>query len=322
MKRFWYGLPAVLVAGFVLAGLPIRRPAGTAPAAGLTNGGTIGGDLTVNGDAGVAGNTTIGGAFTSGAATHNGDLTVNGDAGVGKNVSIGGALGVTGGTTLTGLTDNGDAGVVGNVTVGGGLYTSNVVLDGGARVCFTGTGACSTNYLGGDGFGKTNVAGPLALNNNLEVLGTSTFTDYGNFSTGLRNTGTGGACTINSDVCVNDGLSVTGAAAVTGAVTAGGVTLSTGTSLVYAAACDSTGSPGAATCNQGVGRAAIAASAASVTITNSLSKTTSIIHATLQTTDAVCTGIKSLVPSNGSFVITTNAVCTGNTNVAWGFDSP
>ncbi len=247
-----------------------------------------------------------GGETVTGQSTFNGDLTVNGDAGVGKNVSIGGTLTTTGAISATAA----------NITTTGKYCT---------------TSACSTNYFQNDTFGKVNVVGPLALNNNLEVLGTTSSTDYFIAATGIKNTGTSAACSGNlGAVCVNDtgglaiadGSGTTVASVVAGVGTFAGVTLSTGTSLVYAAACDSTGSPGAATCNQGAGRAAIAASAAAVTITNSLSKTTSIIHATLQTTDAVCVGIKSLVPSNGSFVITANAVCTGNTNVAWGFDSP
>lgn len=235
-----------------------------------------------------------------------------------------------------GLTVNGDAGVGGNVSIGGALTTAGAISATAANITTTGkycsTASCSTNYAQNDTFGKLIFTGPVGMSNNLEVGGTTQSTDYFLASTGIKNTGTAAACSGNTGaVCVNDtgGLAVADGAGTTvatisnaGTATVAGVTLSTGTSLVYAAACDSTGSPGNATCNQGAGRAAIAASAASVTITNSLSKTTSIIHATLQTTDGVCTGIKSLVPSNSSFVITTNAVCTGNTNVAWGFDSP
>ncbi len=249
----------------------------------------------------------IGPVVVTGNEQVTGDLTVNGDAGVAKNVSIGGTLTTTGAISATAA----------NITTTGKLCS---------------TASCSTNYAQNDTFGTWNFTGPAAFSNNLSALGTITSTGYLIPSTGLRNTGTAAACSGNTgSVCVDDtgGLAIADGSGTTvalispaGVGTFVGVSISTGASLSYAAACDSTGSPGAATCNQGAGRAAIAASAAAVTITNSLSKTTSIIHATLQTTDAVCVGIKSLVPSNGSFVITANAVCTGNTNVAWGFDSP
>lgn len=218
-------------------------------------------------------------------------------------------------------------------TFSGEIYTQNIIPDGGARLCLNGTGAC-TVYIASDTLGGVQGAWGAGANwtGNYSSTGDVNLNGYINPQTGIKNTATAAACSGNTGaVCVNDtgGLAVAdGAGATVATITAAGaatfanVFLSTGTSLVYAAACDSTGTPGNATCNQGAGRAAIAASSATVTITNSLSKTTSIIHATLQTTDGVCTGIKSLVPSNSSFVITTNAVCTGNTNVAWGFDSP
>lgn len=81
--------------------------------------------------------------------------------------------------------------------------------------------------------------------------------------------------------------------------------------------CDSSGTPGAATCAQAAGQAAIAASASSVTITNSIVTTTSIIHATLQAQDTTCVAVKSVVPGSGTFTINTAATCTGNTKVGW-----
>jgi hypothetical protein len=77
---------------------------------------------------------------------------------------------------------------------------------------------------------------------------------------------------------------------------------------------DNTGTPGAATINKPAGRVAIAATASSVTVTNSLVSATSIVLATLQTTDGTLTSIKSVVPGAGSFVITGNAAATAAVN--------
>lgn len=243
----------------------------------------------------------LGGAVFDGGTVYNGDLTVNGDAGASGNLAVGGTT----------------------------VFGSNAYLDGGSQLRFN-----TATHIESDGFGglQGSFGGGANLTGNFGTTGDLNVDGYSNPKTGLRNTGTSAVCSGNAGaVCVNDtgGFAVADGAGATVAIvdntgkgTFLGVTLSSGSTITYAGACDSTGSPGAATCNQGAGRATIAASAASVVITNSLSKTTSIIHATLQTTDAVCTGIKSLVPSNGSFAITTNAVCTGNTNVAWGFDSP
>lgn len=82
-------------------------------------------------------------------------------------------------------------------------------------------------------------------------------------------------------------------------------------------ATDSSGTPGNATVNKPSGQAAIAASAGAVTVTNSVVTSTSIIHATLQFTDATCVAVKSVVPGSGTFTINVNAVCTANTKVGW-----
>jgi hypothetical protein len=80
---------------------------------------------------------------------------------------------------------------------------------------------------------------------------------------------------------------------------------------------DTSGTPGAATINKPSGRVAIAAAAASVTVTDSKVTAASNVLAVLQTVDATCTGIQSVVPGSGSFVVTANAACTGNTSVGW-----
>ena len=91
----------------------------------------------------------------------------------------------------------------------------------------------------------------------------------------------------------------------------------TSKAIAFPTKCDSSGSPGAATCQAPAGQAAIAASASSVVITNALVSTTSIVIATLQATDSTCTSIKSIVPTAGSFTITANATCTAAAKVGW-----
>jgi len=81
--------------------------------------------------------------------------------------------------------------------------------------------------------------------------------------------------------------------------------------------CNTTGTPGAATCNTAAGRSAIASTTNTVTITNSIVASTSIVNAMLQTNDTTCTTVHSIVPSAGSFVINVNGNCAANTNIGW-----
>ena len=85
----------------------------------------------------------------------------------------------------------------------------------------------------------------------------------------------------------------------------------------HAPLCDSTAAPGAATCNAYRGRSAIAAAASSVVITDALVTSSSVIHATLQSSDASLTSILSVVPASGSFTINGNSLAFATTNVAW-----
>ena len=78
----------------------------------------------------------------------------------------------------------------------------------------------------------------------------------------------------------------------------------------------SAGTTGNQTANTQFGNIRIAAAGTTVTVTNSLCTTTSIVIATIATNDATAT-IKSVVPGNGSFVI--NIVgATGETSISWG----
>lgn len=92
---------------------------------------------------------------------------------------------------------------------------------------------------------------------------------------------------------------------------------STTSSLSATTLGDSTASPGAATLNTYRGRSAFPADAGTVVITNSNVGVNSVIHATLQTTDATLTSIVSVVPAAGSFTIRGNASAFATTNVCW-----
>jgi len=81
--------------------------------------------------------------------------------------------------------------------------------------------------------------------------------------------------------------------------------------------CDSTGTPGAATCDKYAGRAAIKAAEASVKITNDKVVASSSVFAQLATVDADCLNIRQVVPAAGSFTIYVNAACGAASNVAW-----
>lgn len=80
---------------------------------------------------------------------------------------------------------------------------------------------------------------------------------------------------------------------------------------------DASGTPGAATINQPIGQVAVSDTAASVTVTNSLVTTSSVVLPVLQFVDATCTQILSCVPAAGSFTITMNAACTADTKIGF-----
>lgn len=76
------------------------------------------------------------------------------------------------------------------------------------------------------------------------------------------------------------------------------------------------GTTGAQTINKMSGTVNFAAAATSITVTNSLSTTSSIIYATTRTNDSTCT-VKNVVPGSGSFVINMTAACTAETSVGF-----
>ena len=77
------------------------------------------------------------------------------------------------------------------------------------------------------------------------------------------------------------------------------------------------GTTGNQTINKPTGTVNIAAAGSTVTVTNSTCTANSIVYAVLRTNDATATGIKSVVPSAGSFVITLNAAATAEVSVGF-----
>lgn len=77
------------------------------------------------------------------------------------------------------------------------------------------------------------------------------------------------------------------------------------------------GTTGNRTINKPAGTVNIAAAGSSVTVTNSLVTSSSIVYAVLRTNDSSATGIKSVVPSSGSFIITLNAAATAEVSVGF-----
>lgn len=76
-------------------------------------------------------------------------------------------------------------------------------------------------------------------------------------------------------------------------------------------------SAGNVTLNKPAFQAQVDAAAASVVVTNSYVKSGSaVVLCSLQTTDATCTGLTSIVPGAGSVTVSVNAACTAATKVA------
>jgi len=106
-------------------------------------------------------------------------------------------------------------------------------------------------------------------------------------------------------------------AAVTGPQTAALADVQFGGSVGFNRTITAAGTTGDRTINKMAGRVNLAAATATLTVTNSLCTVDSIVVATLGTADATATFIKSVVPGNGSFVVTTNANTTAETAINW-----
>ena len=153
----------------------------TAPAVNLvTNGGTIGGSLTVNGDHTVTGNTVTDGSHTVyGALGVHTNATVLGTMGVSGSTSLNGGATISGTLGLDTLSVGGDATVNGDHTVIGSLGVhQNATILGTAGV----SGNTTLNTLGVNSnatvegtFGVNSTAtiyGSAGVHGNMTVLGT------------------------------------------------------------------------------------------------------------------------------------------------------
>lgn len=86
--------------------------------------------------------------------------------------------------------------------------------------------------------------------------------------------------------------------------------------ITFDATITAIGTTGNQTINKPAGTVNIAAGGTSVTVTNSLVTTSSIVHAVVRTNDATAL-IKNVVPWAGSFVINMNAAVTGTTSIGF-----
>ncbi len=77
------------------------------------------------------------------------------------------------------------------------------------------------------------------------------------------------------------------------------------------------GTTGNQTANTMTGNIRIAAGNTSVTVTNSLVSSTSVIMCTLATADANATTLKSCAPGSGSFIITLQTAPAAEVNINW-----
>ena len=92
--------------------------------------------------------------------------------------------------------------------------------------------------------------------------------------------------------------------------------ITSGGGITYTATNTAAGTTGNQTINKPSGTVNIAAAGTSITVTNSLVTTSSIVFATIRTNDATAV-IKNVVPSSGSFTINLNAAATAETSIGF-----
>lgn len=306
-------LPALLFAAAAIASSPAAAQSGMGVSRCVAGGHCKVRLLT------VTGNATIGGTLTGTSAAFSGNVTAlsftatagnNADALIltpGAEIQWGAGTARISGDNGTTVTFKGDA-------VTAGTHTATDYR------C-TGTATCDINGHAASGttvftFDASNALA-AGLHSSWRENGTSVLMtlDHAGLLTPAALTTTG-AAVVGTNLTVN-GSSNLGPVVITDETTLEALHISSGFGIDYAGKCDSTGAPGAATCNQHAGRAAIAAAASSVVITDSLAAATSIVHATLQANDATCTSVRSVIPAAGSFTIHVPAACTADTVVGW-----
>lgn len=107
-------------------------------------------------------------------------------------------------------------------------------------------------------------------------------------------------------------LTASGTGSVSVGATGTGTTTITRVNSLSAVSTDSSGTPGNATNNNLSGRAAFAAAASTVVITNSQVTAASKVFISLGSADATLTSVR-VTPAAGSFTVTGNAAATGTT---------
>lgn len=86
---------------------------------------------------------------------------------------------------------------------------------------------------------------------------------------------------------------------------------------IAATVTDISGTPGNGTVSQLSGKAAFAAGASTITITNTLVTAASTVLCMMEGADATLTSILRVVPGDGSFVVTGNAAATAATKFSF-----
>ena len=108
-----------------------------------------------------------------------------------------------------------------------------------------------------------------------------------------------------------------GAASTVGAHTVAGTLAMSSGQKVAATVTDISGTPGNGTVSQLAGKAAFAAAASTITITNTLVTAASTVICMMEGADATLTSILRVVPGAGSFVVTGNAAATAATKFSF-----
>lgn len=150
------------------------------------------------------------------------------------------------------------------------------------------TAACTTNYITNDTFGTMNVVGPMSGSNNISAVGDLACDGYSNPKTGIKNTGTGAACSSNTGaVCVND---AGGLAVADGSGTTVATVSNAGLATVADFKATATTTVGTITLNTGTGTATVRSGAKCV-CTDSTANAS--VQCTVATTTLTATGTGS-----------------------------
>lgn len=168
-------------------------------------------------------------------------------------------------------------------------------------------------------FGPWGIGGTVYIENDAGSSGALTYTVNnetaapGNFtSVAVSSSYTQAAGTFSSSGTGAKTLTANSTGSVTLGATGTGSTTITRVNSLTVVSTDSSGTPGNATNNNLSGRAAFAAAASTVVITNSLVTAASKVFVSLGGSDATLTSVR-VTPAAGSFTVTGNAAATATT---------